>query len=189
MKDSEIVDLYWSRDESAIAESSQKYGKSLENTSYSITRSREDAKECVQDTYLSAWNSMPTDRPEFLGAYLMKIVRNLSINIYRKNQAQKRHLENTPLIFDELAECIPQSPGDSIFEEMEAGRLTRVLNSFLEKLDQEKRIIFVRRYFYSDSVNDIAEKLGLSVSNVKTTLYRTRQKLAEIIRREGFYED
>lgn len=186
MQDNEIVELFWKRDQSAILQTSAKYGKSLEHTSYAIVRSSEDAQECVQDTYFAAWNSMPNDRPDYLGAYLMKIIRNLSINLYRKNHAQKRNT-GIPLIYEELSECIPDS-GESVFDTMESGNLTRIINSFLEGLDSEKRIVFVRRYFYSDSIKEISDKLSISQPKVKSMLMRLRQNLAEIIRREGFYE-
>ena len=186
VQDHEIVDLFWKREESAILHSSVKYGKSLESTSFAIVRSREDAQECVQDTYLAAWNAMPDDRPNYLGAYLMKIVRNLSINLCRRQSAKKRDSGLT-LIYDELSECIPDSSGGA-FEQMESGALASVINAFLEDLDKEKRIVFVRRYFYSDSIKEISEKLYLSESKVKSMLMRMREKLAEAIRREGFYE-
>ncbi len=186
MQDNEIVELFWQRDQSAILQCSAKYGKNLESTSYAIVRSKEDAQECVQDTYFAAWNSMPNDRPDYLGAYLMKIIRNLSINLYRKHHAQKRNT-GIPLIYEELSECIPDS-GESVFDTMESGNLTRIINKFLEGLEKEKRIVFVRRYFYSDSVKDISDKMNISESKVKSMLMRLRQNLAEVIRREGFYE-
>ena len=184
MQDHEIVELFWQRDQSAILQSSAKYGKSLESTSYRIVCSREDAEECVQDTYLAAWNGMPDDRPDYLGAYLMKIVRNLSINLYRKKHAQKRD-SGTELVYDELSECIPDNSG-SVFDTMENGALAKIINSFLEQLDTEKRIVFVRRYFYSDSVKDICEKMNMSQSKVKSMLMRMRAGLAEKIRQGGF---
>ena len=187
MQDRDIVDLFWQRDQSAILHSSVKYGKSLESTSYAIVRSREDAQECVQDTYFAAWNAMPDDRPDYLGAYLMKIVRNLSINLCRKQSAKKRD-SGVTLIYDELSECIPDN-SLGVFEQMESGALASVINSFLEELDTQKRVVFVRRYFYSDSIQEISERLSLSESKVKSMLMRMRQKLAEAIRREGFYEE
>ena len=161
MQDNEIVELYWQREQSAILHTSVKYGRSLENTSYAILSSREDAQECVQDTYFAAWNSMPNDRPDYLGAYLMKIIRNLSLNLCRKQHAQKRNAGIT-LIYEELGECIPDRSG-GVFEAMESGALAKIINSFLEGLDKEKRVVFVRRYFYSDSIKDISESF-LSVS-------------------------
>ncbi|MBE6608441.1 MAG: sigma-70 family RNA polymerase sigma factor [Ruminococcaceae bacterium] len=186
MQDNEIVELFWQREQTAILQTSAKYGKSLENTSYAILHSWEDAQECVQDTYFAAWNSMPTDRPDYLGAYLMKIIRNLSLNLYRKQHAQKRNTGIT-LIYEELSECIPDSD-EGVFESMESGALAKIINSFLEGLDKEKRIVFVRRYFYSDSVKDISDKLSISESKVKSMLMRLRRNLAEVISREGFYD-
>ena len=186
MQDNEIVELFWQRNQNAILQSSAKYGKSLENTSYGILRSTEDAKECVQDTYFTAWNSMPTDRPDYLGSYLLKIVRNISIDLYRKQRAQKR-ASGVTLMYEELSECIPDN-APSVFDTMENGALARIINAFLEELESEKRIVFVRRYFYSDSVADISQKMNISQSKIKSMLMRMRQKLAERIRSEGFYE-
>lgn len=187
MQDNEIVELFWKRDQSAIMQSSVKYGKSLENTSYSILRSTEDAKECVQDTYFTAWNSMPNDRPDYLGSYLMKIVRNISIDLYRRQRAKKR-ASGVTLMYEELSECIPDN-APSVFDTMENGALARIINASLEELDKEKRIVFVRRYFYSDSIGDISQKLGISQPKIKSMLMRMRQKLAQRIRSEGFYDD
>ena len=187
MQDNEIVELFWKRDQSAILQSSVKYGKSLEHTSYSILRSEEDAKECVQDTYLAAWNSMPTDRPDYLGSYLLKIVRNVSIDLYRRQRAKKRSFGAT-IMYEELSECIPDN-SPSVFDRMENGALARLINTFLEELDREKRIVFVRRYFYSDSIDDISQMLGISQSKIKSMLMRMRQRLAQLIRSEGLYKD
>lgn len=184
MQDNEIVELFWQRNQSAILHCGAKYGKSLEHTSFSILKSEEDAKECVQDTYFTAWNSMPNDRPDYLGSYLMKIVRNISIDLYRRQKAKKR-ASGVTLIYEELSECIPDNSG-SVFDTMENGALAKIINSFLEQLDTEKRIVFVRRYFYSDSVKDICEKMNMSQSKVKSMLMRMRAGLAEMIRQGGF---
>lgn len=184
MQDNEIVELFWQRNQSAILHCGAKYGKSLEHTSFCILKSEEDAKECVQDTYFTAWNSMPNDRPDYLGSYLMKIVRNISIDLYRRQKAKKR-ASGVTLIYEELSECIPDNSA-SVFDTMENGALARIINKFLEELDREKRIVFVRRYFYSESISDICDSLGISQSKVKSMLLRMRQGLAERIRQEGF---
>jgi RNA polymerase sigma-70 factor (ECF subfamily) len=183
MHDSEIVELFWKRDQRAIMQSGAKYGKSLEHTSYSILKSSEDVAECVQDTYFTAWNKMPTDRPEYLGSYLLKIVRNISIDLYRKKNAQKRSFGEM-LVFEELGECIPDTDS-GVFDAMENGELARIINRFLSELDAQKRIVFVRRYFYSDSIKEIAEHLSLSESKVKSMLMRMRNNLAKILSEGG----
>lgn len=179
MQDKEIVELYWQRNQSAILESDKKYGKSLENTSFRILASREDAEECLQDTFLAAWNSMPTDRPEYLGAYLMKIIRNLSIDRYRTKHSGRRYAGET-LIYEELDECIPDS-GATAFETMEKGALAEIINSFLGGLAKEKRMVFVKRYFCSETIKDISKSMGISEAKIKSMLMRMRKKLAEAI--------
>lgn len=180
LEDYQIVNLYWQRSENAIVESDRKYGKLLKKISFSLLNSNEDAEECVNDTYTEAWNRMPEDRPAYLGAYLSKIVRCLSINRFRALKRQKRGGYDT--IIEELTECIP-SNGD-IFGEFENGRLKDTLNRFVATLDTEKRVIFLRRYFYSESVSDIAESLNVSESKVKTVLFRARQALKKALEKE-----
>ena len=181
MEDYQIVDLYWQRSEHAIGQTQQKYGAMLHRVSYSLLSSREDAEECVNDTYLEAWNRMPEDRPSYLGAYLAKIIRCLSISRFRGAHRQKRGGAGVATV--ELTDCIPDSwNADADYEN---GRLEQVLNRFLSELDEEKRRIFVRRYFYSDSIEDIAARMGLGNSKVKTTLFRLRAQLREILEQEG----
>jgi RNA polymerase sigma-70 factor (ECF subfamily) len=152
----------------------------LSGISYSLLNSSEDAEECVNDTYLQAWNQMPTDRPIYLGAYLSKIIRALSISKFRSQHRKKRGgFEN---LCAELDECIPDSC--SIEEQYQSGRLTEIINRFLSELDEEKRVIFVRRYFFSDPVDVIAKRLGISVSKVKTSLHRTREELRRVLGEE-----
>ena len=180
MEDYKIVDLYWERSEDAIVETRHKYERMLSGISYSLLNSSEDAEECVNDTYLQAWNQMPTDRPIYLGAYLSKIIRALSISKFRSQHRKKRGgFEN---LCSELDECIPDSC--SIEEQYQSGRLTEIINRFLRELDEEKRVIFVRRYFFSDPVDVIAKRLGISVSKVKTSLHRTREELRRVLGEE-----
>lgn len=173
MEDHKIVDLYWARNEQGIAESDLKYGKILRSLSFSLLSSREDAEECVNDTYLDAWNAMPTARPTYLGAFLSKITRRISIDRFRADHRQKRG--GMGMVLEELSDCIP-SP-DSVEREYENKRLTNALEAFLSGQTPERRVIFVRRYFYSQSVGEIASALGLSESKVKVTLYRVREAL------------
>lgn len=181
MEDHKIVDLYWERSERAISETKLKYERMLSGISYSLLGSSEDVEECVNDTYLSAWNQMPTDRPIYLGAYLSKIIRALSINRFRSQHRKKRGgFEN---LCEELDECIPDNC--SIEEQYNNGRLTELIDRFLESLSEEKRVIFVRRYFYSDSVDQIARRTHMSVSKVKTSLHRMRESLRDILEKEA----
>lgn len=179
MEDAKIVDLYWARDEAAISESDRKYGRMLSSLSYSLLSSREDAEECVSDTYLSAWNSMPDARPNYLGAFLSKIVRRISIDRFRKAHSEKRGgIDN---LCAELTECIPDKEGD--FSDSE--RIRDVINSFLYSCDGEKRAMFILRYFYSRSIEEIALKVGAKESKVKTALHRMRQELKEKLEEDG----
>ncbi len=181
MEDYRIVDMYWDRDEGAIAESDKKYGRMLNSLSFALLSSREDAEECVNDTYIDAWNAMPTARPENLGAFLSKITRRISIDRFRKQHRQKRGgIDNLTL---ELTDCIPSS--ESVESEYENGRLKEALDSFLYSLDKEKRVMFVRRYFYSHSIEQISEQMNISVAKVKTTLFRIRKSLKEYLEKEG----
>lgn len=181
MEDYKIVDLYWERSERAISETKIKYEKMLSGISYSLLGSSEDVEECVNDTYLTAWNQMPEDRPIYLGAYLSKIIRSLSINRFRSQHRVKRGgFEN---LCEELDECIPDNC--SIEEQYDNERLSRLIDRFLEDLPEIKRVIFVRRYFYSDSVEQIAKRVRLSTANVKVTLHRMRNSLREILEKEA----
>ena len=173
MEDYKIVDLYWERKERAIAETEKKYGKMLHSLSYSLLSSHEDAEECVNDTYLGAWNTMPSARPMYLGPFLSKIARRLSIDSWRRDHREKRGgvLE----MVEELTECIPD--GSTPAEEFERGRLRNEMNEFLRTLTEEKRAIFVRRYFYAQSVTQIAQEIGVSEAKVKVVLHRLREQL------------
>ncbi|MBO5930802.1 MAG: sigma-70 family RNA polymerase sigma factor [Clostridia bacterium] len=173
MEDYKIVDLYWERKERAIAETEKKYGKMLHSLSYSLLSSHEDAEECVNDTYLGAWNAMPSARPMYLGPFLSKITRRLSIDRWRRDHREKRGgvLE----MVEELTDCIPDSSTPA--EEFERGRLRGEINEFLRTLTEEKRVIFVRRYFYAQPVTLIAKEIGVSEAKVKVVLHRLREQL------------
>ena len=181
MEDYQIVDLFWARSENAIAETSSKYGRMLTGISLSLSSSREDAEECVSDTYLAAWNSMPSDRPTYLGAYLSKIVRRLSIDRFRAQTAQKRG--GVSHVCEELSDCIPSN--SSVERDYDEHLTTESINRYIYSLDEEKRYMFVRRYFYSDAIETIALSLGVSQGKVKTTLHRLRAGLTRHLEREG----
>lgn len=180
MEDFKIVDLYWERSERAISETRTKYERMLSGISYSLLRSDEDAEECVNDTYLSAWNSMPSDRPIYLGAYLSKIIRALSIDKFRSKHSKRRG--GFEELCEELDECIPDP--SSIQAQYENGQLAKAINRFIAELPEEKRVIFIRRYFYSDSVEQIAKRMGFTSSKVKTSLFRMREELRQILEKE-----
>ena len=183
MQDEQIIDLYWERSEEAIRETDKKYGKYCGTIAWNILYSAEDAEECVNDTWMNAWNAMPPHRPGFLKAFLGKITRNLALNLYEKKHAEKRGGGETAAPLSELEECIASPEAASWSPDRQV--LTDVLNGFLRKLSYEKRTIFVRRYWYFDQVKDIARDLGISESKVKMTLLRQRRELAEILGKEG----
>lgn len=173
MEDNKIVDLYWARNEEAILESDRKYGRMLAALSYSLLSSHQDAEECVNDTYLDAWGAMPTARPTYLGAFLSKITRRISIDRFRAEHREKRG--GMGAVWEELTEAIPDST--TVTDEYENGRLAEALNAFLWRQPTEKRVIFIRRYFYSQSVIQIALSLQLGESKVKVMLHRMREAL------------
>ncbi len=173
--DQKIIELYCSRSENAIAETAGKYGKYCNAIAYGILGSREDAQECVSDAYLTAWNAIPPRRPADLGTYLGKITRNLSIDRLRARSREKRGGGEAPLALEELEEVVAGS--DSPENEAVRKELTAALNRFLGELPQQERYIFVRRYWYLDSLGDIAEKTGFSGSKVASMLFRLRGRL------------
>lgn len=182
MEDEKIIELYFARSEAAITETSAKYGAFFRGISRNILRSEQDAEECVNDTYLRAWNSIPPKRPEKLPAYLGRIVRNLSLNRWNKLNAAKRGAGEVPLALEELGECIPAA--DTIQRECDRAELSNALNLFLRGLDEEKRTVFLRRYWYLVPVKDIAEQLGMTESKVKSMLLRTRGQLRQFLEKE-----
>lgn len=175
MEDYQIVDLYWARKEKAIDETEKKYGKMLHSLSYSLLSSHEDAEECVNDTYLGAWNTMPSARPMYLGSFLSKITRRLSIDRWRREHREKRG--GVAGVIEELTDCIPDE--DTPAREYERGLLRGELNAFLRTLPEEKRAIFVRRYFYAQEIRTIAQEIGVSEANVKIVLHRLREQLKQ----------
>lgn len=183
MDDEAIIDLYWDRDEKAIRETHNKFGRYCHSIAYNILQNRQDAEECVNDTWLRVWDAIPPQRPGRFLAFVGKITRNLALNRLEAYGAQKRGSGQNELIFDELAEVLP-APGHEarIVEEIV---LTKVLNGFLAKLTPETRIIFMRRYWYLSTVREIARDLGVGESKVKMTLLRTRNALKQELEEEG----
>ena len=182
MEDEKIVTLYWERDEKAIFETGLKYGKYCHTVAYNILRSHEDSDECVNETLNSAWNAIPPERPNKLQGFLARITRNIAIDRYRYDNAQKRGTVVESAI-EEYWECIPN--GDAPIDDELV--LREAINSFLEGLDKQTRIVFMRRYWYSMSVRDIAKSVHISETHVSVILHRTRNKFREHLTKEGIF--
>ncbi len=183
MEDSQIIELYWLRDESAIPATSEKYGGYCRRIALNILESREDAEECLNDTYLGAWNSMPPHRPDILRAFLGKITRDLSVSRYRRNRAAKRGGGAADAVIGELGDCV--SGRESVAEEAERSQLISEINSFLANISERKRDIFILRYWYADSVGSIAKRFGMSENSVSVTLNRLRKSLRDYLIERG----
>ena len=190
MEDNQIVDLYWERNERAITESDAKYGSFCAGIAMHILDNAQDAEECVNDTYLRAWNAIPPTRPARLGAFLGKITHNLSLDRYKAKKAAKRGDSLFLVSLDELSECIPAGSngfGSGFDDETEARRIGECINRFLRKQSGEVRDVFICRYFYSDSIGEIARRFGLSESKIKSMLHRARGKLKKYLESEGIH--
>lgn len=183
MEDSQIVALYFERDQRAIEETAAKYGPYCFSIAYNILRNREDAEEAVSDTYLGVWATIPPHKPVILSTFLGKITRRTAIKQWEKSRARKRGGGELALALEELSEFIPGgSTPDTVLETRE---LTRILNEFLRSLSKEERSVFVCRYWYLDSIADIAARFRFSQSKVKSMLFRTRKKLQATLNKEG----
>ncbi len=176
--DEKIIELFFDRSEQAIRELDTKYGKACFKLSYNIVNNRQDAEECVNDSYLGMWNAIPPARPNPLLSFVLRIVRNLSVKMYWKNKAEKRNSEYT-VAMQEVESFLTAS--NSTEEEVEARELARMIEDFLDMQTVEDRVIFMRRYWFSDSYGDIAKKVGLSEKNVSVRLTRLRKKLRDYL--------
>ena len=183
MEDAKIIELFFQRNEQAVKETDTAYGRKLYVLSNNILNNREDAQECVSDTYMETWKSIPPKRPKYFYAFLASICRNMSFNRLDWRLAAKRNAEVVSLT-QELEMCVPDSRQDG---EMDRRELRRVLETFLDSLSKESRLIFLRRYLYVDTVAEIAARYGISESKVKTQLHRTRAKLHTYLTKEGIY--
>lgn len=181
MEDNKIIELYFAREEQAIAETASAYGKKLDYLSRGILKNLEDAKECVNDTYLKAWNSIPPQKPVYFYAYLAKICRFVCFGKLDYKKAKKRNMEVVTLS-EELMACIPDQLSSTYMEQQAIGEL---LTAFLKTLPEEQRFIFMRRYWFSDSIKEIAKRYQMTESKVKTSLHRSRNKLRVYLEREG----
>ncbi len=184
MEDEKIIELYWQREEAAIEETKSKYGSYCLSIAQRILQNREDATECENDTYLKAWNTMPPKKPNPLSSYLGMITRGLSLDRFRRKNAQKRS-EGVWVSLSELEDCIPDNK--SIEEELEAKELAGYISAFLRKLPEPECNVFLNRYWHFLSIKEIAEKYGFTQSKVKMMLQRTRKKLSICLEKEGIF--
>lgn len=183
MDDKSIVDLYWQRSQQAIEETAAKYGPYCRTIAWNILSNHEDCEECVNDTYLSAWNSMPDKRPERLSPFLARITRNHALHKIENQRRLKRGGSEAELALEELAECIPAK--QSVEAELEAKELGIAINYFLSLLPADERKVFFCRYFFMASVAEISEKFHFSRSKTLSMLHRTRIKLRKFLLQEG----
>lgn len=183
MCDSEIIGLFYERSEQAIMELSKKYGAACRKVARNILNNDLDAEECVNDAFLGAWNTIPPQNPSPLLTYVCRIVRNLSIKKYHANTSIKRNSYYDTAL-DELEECLASSV--NVENQLAVKELTQLLDSFLDTLDKKNRMMFVRRYWYSDSIPDIAARFQISSNNATVRLFRVREKLRIYLRKAGF---
>ena len=182
LKDHEIVELFFERSEQAITELILKYGAAIRNVASNILRNPQDMEECQSDTYLRVWNQIPPTRPNYLGAYVCRIARNVCLKRYHENTAQKRN-SHYDVALEELEATIPAL--STVESDYDAKELTQYLNAFLKDLSREDRYLFMRRYWYGDGVSEIARNLNISAHTASVRLFRLRQKLQTYLQKEG----
>ncbi len=183
MDDSAIIELYWNRNENAIDETNRKYGGYCFAIANGILNSKEDSDECVNDTWLRAWNVIPPKKPERFRIFLAKITRNLSFDKYKRKHTAKRSGEML-YILEELSECV--SGGNTTDQELDMMLLSESINAFLNTVSDRDRTVFLRRYFYAQPVGKIAEDMGITANNASAVLLRTRNRLRVHLQKEGF---
>ena len=184
MTDQEIIGLYWDRDEQALSQTERTYGGYCRSIAWNILKNRQDTEECVNDTWLRAWNAMPPQKPAILSVFLGTITRNLSLDRWRNATAKKRSAGQLQRAFDELEHCV--SAGVSLEDRITQTDLSRLLDRFLQSLNQKDRCVFVRRYWYTDPIYDIAYRYRMTESAVKVSLHRSRNKLKSLLEQEGY---
>lgn len=183
MEDTQIIDLYFRRDEAAVSETASKYGAFCHRLAWNILSVEADAEECVNDTWLQAWNAIPPQRPEKLGAWLGRVVRNIAVNLWNRNHRKKRYAGMEQLLA-ELEECIP-SP-ESVEQKVEEKELTETVNLWLESLSRENRVLFLRRYWNGEAVKELAGEMGVTPGSLAKKLYGLRQNLKYRLEQEGY---
>ena len=184
MSDEEIIDLFFERSEQAISELAAKHGSAVKRVAFNILGDLEDAKECVNDTWLGAWHSIPPHRPAPLRTFVCRIARNLATKKYHANLAQKRNSQYD-VVLDELAECIPCI--NSVEDHVEADELATIINGFLDTLPYEDKFLFMRRYWFADSLADAARMAGMSYNTAAVHLHRVKEKLKKLLQKEGVF--
>lgn len=184
MEDSAIIELYWRRSEQAVGETAAKYGPYCMKISMNILSDLQESEENVNDTYLQAWNSMPPHRPDALSAFLGRLARNLALNRYKAGRAEKRGGSELTLSLEELDDCTPS--GMRTEQKLYENALSDSISAFLKTQGEQARRTFVRRYFFCDSIEEIAGRFNMSQSKVKSLLFRTRNKLRIYLESEGF---
>ena len=182
LQDSQIIDLLFERSEQAITELSEKYEKLCRKVAVNILGNEEDSLECINDSYLGVWNTVPPEKPENLKYYLLRFVRNNAIKRYRSNSAKKRNSYYDASL-QELEECLPSD--SSIEKELTSKEITEIIDGFLSKQSIENRVIFIRRYYFSDSIADISKRMSLTENNISVRLNRIRKSLRNHLEKEG----
>lgn len=182
MEDMQIIKLYWSRDETAIQETNTKYGRLLHSIAFNILSNHEDSEECVSDTYNKVWDIIPPQEPDSLTAFLGRIVRNLSINRWHKNRSQKRY-NGAQVSLSELSECIPVS--NNVEETMDAKELSEFISDWLCTLSQDNRVLFLRRYWFGDTLDTLACECNTTPNKLAARMYRLRQNLKTAMEKGG----
>ena len=183
MEDTAIIDLYWARSQQAIAASQEKYGAYCHTIARRILDQEEDAEECVNDTWLRAWNAMPPQRPGILSAFFGKLTRNLSLDRWRRNKAAKRGGSQVEIALHELEDCLPDRRSPD--ENLEAGETAALISAFLRRQSETDRALFVRRYFHLEPLDSLTRRFGMSMGQVKSKLHRMRGRLKLELEREG----
>ena len=183
MDDHKIIDLYWARSQQAIVESELKYGAYCRTIAGNILPRREDAEECVNDTWLRAWNAMPPQRPTALQAFFAKLTRNLCLDRWRRDRAAKRGGSQVELALEELEDCL--AARDRVEDTLDAQHTATAISQFVRDLPQPDRYLFVRRYWYMDDLKTLAKRAGMGQSQLKSRLHRIRQRLKTHLEKEG----
>lgn len=187
MYDKEIIDMLWNRDDNAIKALKKQYEDKLIGLSYRILGNMEDAEECVNDTFLNVWNSIPDARPDFLFSYCAKITRNISVNRLKKNISIKRGRNDVQILFSELEECIRDY--ETVESIVEYHELSKLISAFLATLKPEQRVMFVERYWYAEKVKNIAVRHSCSIKKVESVLLRTRRSLKKYLVKRGCFNE
>ena len=187
LQDDKIVELYWKREETAIAATEKKYGAYLMKIAYNILADREDSRECVNDTYMKVWNCIPPHRPEALSAFLAKIARQTAIDIFRRKTSQKRRASEYAVSLSELEDCI--GAANTVETEVDARSLADAINNFLGELSVVERDVFIGRYYFADSVGYITAYCNITVPKTKSMLYRLRSRLKIYLKQEGYFDE